>query len=440
MSSLRSQRSRSRRRRPRTRGQLAGEAARQRPRGRAPRAPGRRARRRTRGGARRRRPSCPRPRLTAEKPRRYDTAPLRGAEPSGRLRAAPGPLEAASPDAGRARGRRRVSRVQERENGAENDRSREPHQEVRAHHRRRRDLLPRREGRDPGLPGPERGRQDHDHADPHLLPAAHRGHGAGGRLRRLRAAARGEEARRATARRRRRSTPTWTWASTWTSAPRSRASRPSERKARVDDAIEKCRVGDVRTTLIGKLSKGYRQRVGLAQAILHNPDVLILDEPTAGLDPKQIIETRELIKSARRQPHHRPLDPHPARGLDDLRAGRDHQQGPRGGRGHARQPHPPAAGRGRAAPRGARRRGRRLAQARAARCRASLAVHVRGRPRRRRRARGRGGGRPRRARRARRAPSSRRATACSACTSGHEPRGDLPAPHHHRRRRGAPAA
>jgi ABC-2 type transport system ATP-binding protein len=71
---------------------------------------------------------------------------------------------------------------------------------------------------------------------------------------------------------------------------------PNERGARIGDAIEKCRVGEVRTTLIGKLSKGYRQRVGLAQAILHNPDVLILDEPTAGLDPKQIIETRELIR------------------------------------------------------------------------------------------------------------------------------------------------
>ena len=68
------------------------------------------------------------------------------------------------------------------------------------------------------------------------------------------------------------------------------------RKARVAEAMEKCRVGDVRDKLIGKLSKGYRQRVGLAQAILANPEVLILDEPTAGLDPKQIIETRELIK------------------------------------------------------------------------------------------------------------------------------------------------
>ncbi len=73
--------------------------------------------------------------------------------------------------------------------------------------------------------------------------------------------------------------------------------RGEDLKKRVDYVIERCAVGDVRTKLIGKLSKGYRQRVGLAQAIVHNPDVLILDEPTAGLDPKQINETRELIQS-----------------------------------------------------------------------------------------------------------------------------------------------
>src|SRR5437016_1296248 len=70
----------------------------------------------------------------------------------------------------------------------------------------------------------------------------------------------------------------------------------SDLQKRVDYACERCAIADVKKKLLGKLSKGYRQRVGLAQAIIHNPDVLILDEPTAGLDPKQINETRDLIR------------------------------------------------------------------------------------------------------------------------------------------------
>ncbi len=71
--------------------------------------------------------------------------------------------------------------------------------------------------------------------------------------------------------------------------------RPT-RKQRIDYVIERCWLKGVRRRLIGHLSKGYRQRVGLADSLLHNPAVLILDEPTVGLDPTQIIETRKLIK------------------------------------------------------------------------------------------------------------------------------------------------
>jgi ABC-2 type transport system ATP-binding protein len=73
---------------------------------------------------------------------------------------------------------------------------------------------------------------------------------------------------------------------------------PAERREKsVSDALDKTNIGDKRDELIKRLSRGYKQRVGLAQAVVHDPDVIILDEPTVGLDPKQIIEVRHLIKS-----------------------------------------------------------------------------------------------------------------------------------------------
>jgi len=73
----------------------------------------------------------------------------------------------------------------------------------------------------------------------------------------------------------------------------------SKTSSEIETVIEKATIGDVRNRVIGKLSKGFKQRVGLAQCLLNNPQVVILDEPTVGLDPKQIIEIRELIKNLR---------------------------------------------------------------------------------------------------------------------------------------------
>jgi ABC-2 type transport system ATP-binding protein len=75
----------------------------------------------------------------------------------------------------------------------------------------------------------------------------------------------------------------------------------TRRRARVDHAIEACGLEGRRNEIIGRLSRGLRQRVGLAQAIVHQPDVLVLDEPTAGLDPAQTRETRDLIRELGRQ-------------------------------------------------------------------------------------------------------------------------------------------
>ncbi|MGH9380308.1 MAG: ABC transporter ATP-binding protein [Thermoanaerobaculia bacterium] len=75
----------------------------------------------------------------------------------------------------------------------------------------------------------------------------------------------------------------------------------SRRAAAIDRAVERCLLTEVRNQVIGTLSKGYRQRVGLAAAILHQPPVLVLDEPTVGLDPKQIIAIRQLIRELARE-------------------------------------------------------------------------------------------------------------------------------------------
>mgnify|MGYP001403427455 FL=1 len=78
-------------------------------------------------------------------------------------------------------------------------------------------------------------------------------------------------------------------------AARLRGLERKQAQKRIDEVVEVCRLGEYLDVLTGKLSKGFRQRVGIAQAIIHDPDVLILDEPTVGIDPLQVAQTKELI-------------------------------------------------------------------------------------------------------------------------------------------------
>jgi ABC-2 type transport system ATP-binding protein len=80
-----------------------------------------------------------------------------------------------------------------------------------------------------------------------------------------------------------------------------RAMDPAKIEGRIKEIGGRCGLGDVAGKLVGELSKGFRQRVGLAQAMLHDPDIVILDEPTSGLDPNQIVEIRSLIKEIGRE-------------------------------------------------------------------------------------------------------------------------------------------
>ncbi len=108
----------------------------------------------------------------------------------------------------------------------------------------------------------------------------------------------------------------------------------------VDRVVAACGLEEVRGKLVAALSKGFRQRLGLAQALINQPPLLILDEPTIGLDPSQIVEIRQLIKNLEGGPHGDAEQPHPAGGEPVVPPGDHHQPGPDRGQRHPGKPLP----------------------------------------------------------------------------------------------------
>ena len=115
---------------------------------------------------------------------------------------------------------------------------------------------------------------------------------------------------------------------------------PVELDRRLEVIISTCHLEAVIGKPIGKLSKGYRQRVGMAQALLHDPEVLVLDEPTAGLDPNQIREVRKMIRELGTVENDSALDTHPARSRSNVQPSDLYQRRASSVRWNARGPGP----------------------------------------------------------------------------------------------------